>query len=160
MSKKTTRDDLRIFDWVPVFEDIDLGLNATNATVTTKLFDYITRVIITLRFADAATEYTEFLAGSALTNGIFVTVDGKAITPVIKTKGQLMEIGIASTMILDDNDNVRVYQVILDFSAWCGGLGLQIQKVDGNRSLIFDINDDLSSITGLFVANVQGWKAT
>ena len=156
MSKKGLKE-IESIDWVPVHEDLNLGLNATNASVTTKLFDYITQIFITLRYADAAAEYTEFLAGSALTNGLFITVDGRAITPVIKTKGQLLEIGKAS-ILRDDNDNVKVYQVELDFLKWCGNMGVQCKKVDGQRTIVFDINDDLSSITGLFVANVHGWK--
>lgn len=145
------------FHWIPVHDDVDLGLNATNATIDTKKFTVITNVLITLQFADAAVEWTEFLAGSALTNGLFVSLDGVAITATAKTKGQLMEWGKAD-ILAKDNDNTYVIQIELDFAKWCGNLGLQAEGQTGYRDLVVDINDDLSSLTGIFTANVKGWK--
>ena len=149
--------ELEAFDYKPVFEDIDLGLNATNATVSMRLFSYVTQIVITLQFTDAAQEWTEFLAGSALSNGIYITLDGDAIVPTATTKGELMEWGEAYTS-LADNDNCIVVQVVIDFTKWCGNLGLQVASRAADRTLVFDINDDLSSLTGLFTANVKGWK--
>ena len=157
MSKKGI-DEEDIFDWMPVAENLDLGLNATNVEVITKKFDYITEIVITLQFADAAVEWTEFLAGSALTNGLYITIDDEKITPVIKTKGELMEIG-EFVISAKDNDNLYVIQIRLDFLNWCGNMGLQARSATDYKKIIFNIKDDLSSLTGLFTALVKGWRA-
>ena len=155
ISEELKKED---FDYRPVHEDLNLGVNTTNVSVSTIKFDYVTKIIINLLFTDAAVEWTEFLAGSALTNGLFISVDGVAITPVIKTKGQLMEIGKKSVGA-KDNDSAYPIQIILDFMSWCGNMGLQTKTRTGDMDITFDIKDDLSSLTGLFTAQVQGWKA-
>lgn len=158
MSNVTNKEEFEKFDYTPVFEDLNLGVNATNVSVTTRKFDYINRIIINLLFTDATVEWTEFLAGSALTNGLFITVDGVAITPVIKTKGQLFEIG-EQDIGAKDNDSVYPIQIVLDFMKWCGNMGLQTETRTGDMKIVFDINDDLSSLTGLFTAQIHGWKS-
>lgn len=158
MSDITKKEEFENFDYTPVFEDLNLGVNATNVPVITRKFSFITRIIINLLFADAAIEWTEFLAGSALTNGLFISVDGVAITPVIKTKGQLLEIG-EQDIGAKDNDSAYPIQIVLDFMKWCGNMGLQTETRTGDMTIVFDINDDLSSLTGLFTAQIHGWKA-
>ena len=149
--------ELEAFDYKPVYQDINLGLNATNATVSMGLFSYVTQIIITFQMTDAAIEWTEFLAGGALSNGLYITLDDEQITPTAKTKGELCEWGEAYISPAD-NDSCYVIQVVLDFTKWCGNLGLQVASRTKDRSLVFDINDDLSSVTNLITANVKGWK--
>lgn len=160
MSKKGTREELEIFDWVPVYEEINLGVTAQTLDVTTQLFDYITRIRIMLNHSDAAIEWTEFAAGGALTNGFYIMVDGRQVSPTIKTKAQLGNLGelFISPTDLDAATVSYVLTAIIDYSKICSTLGIQIQKPAGNRTVQIVIGDDMSGLTGVLTAVVEGWK--
>ena len=158
MSKKSSREYLDIFDWVPVNQNIDLGVTAQTLSVTTSLFDYITYMTITYARTDAAIEWSEFEAGSALTNGITFYIDGVQFGKTINTVAELAELG-ELYISPADNDSMYLIQVKIDFTKICSNLGLQTQTADGDRTIDIVIGDDTSGATTILTLNVFGWKA-
>ena len=159
MSKK--QQELEIFDWVPVYEEIDLGVTAQTLSATVKSFDVITRISIMFNHSDAAIEWTEFAAGGALTNGFYLMVDGRQASPTIKTKAQLGNFGdlFISPTDLDAATVSYVLQAVKDFTKVCFPLGgIQTKKSSGDRTVQFVIGDDMSGLTGVLTAVVEGWK--
>ena len=153
--------EIEKFDWINVSETIDLGVTAQTIDVTVKNFDMITRISIMFNHSDAAMEWTEFAAGGALTNGFYLIVDGKEQSATIKTKAQLANFGdlFISPTDLDAATVSYVLQAVKDLTKVCYPLGgIAAKKIDGYRKVQFVIGDDMSGLTGVLTAVVEGWR--
>ena len=161
MSNRVDRRFDEMWDWVPVSEHINMGVTAQTIEVTVGFFDYITSILLMYNMADGAIEWTEFLVGGALTNGIQFMVDGRPLGPLIKTLADFAAFGIVfvSPTDLDAGTVSYIFQAEMDLRKVCGtNLGMQIQKAAGDRKLSIVIGDDCSGASTILTANIYGWK--
>ncbi len=140
--------------------DVD-GSPAVNVAVSASTFDYITRVILNLRFADAAVEWSVFAAeATALTNGWFMYYDGAPLFSAspIKDNGDFFNIGYDVDLVADAAGTPN--QVLT--ARW------SFDKMSPHGLAMWDgetfgatIQDDLSVLASIdsFEAFVEGWKA-
>ena len=167
MSKeeKQIQEALDRFDWLPVFEVLELDVNfaaATEVNVTEKKFDYITQIRFIQVVSDAAMEWTEFAEGvAALTNGFYMHIDGVQLGSKIKTAEDFAKLGTAR-YTRSDADAVKVAyirQAEVDFTKMTPQkLGILMRKPDGAYRSFGVVGADDMSASVKFQAIVTGFK--
>ena len=161
MSRQNRKQLVENFDYVPVSEVINLGVSAQTLSVATREFDYITKARIMYNPSDAAIEWTEFLAGAALTNGFFFKIDGVQFGATVKTKADLGSLGelFVSPSDLDAATVSYILVCVIDFLKITGNMGIQTESNVGDRTIDIVIGDDMSGATGVLTLVVEGWKS-
>jgi len=156
MSKveKRKEKDLPLFDYLPVFDEIDLDVDLSTAAAVslTKKFDYITQVIINYTTSDAAVDQSTEPGWT----GLQIRLDDE----VLFTFSNIVNLYLMGEVRqYEDDNNIVTYQTILDFTKCTpGGLGLQIEKAAaGDRVFDFYGQDDMTGATR-FRATVMGYR--
>ena len=148
---------------LPVMETLDLlvdGAPAVNVPVAGD-YDYIARVIMTLRFDTSTLTWTEFGDETALTNGFFMVYNGinLGVDATVKNNGDLFRYGYDVNIEADQVAVAnRVVSARWSFNKWTPhGLGMW----DAKDSFWFRIQDDMTALTTVdeLSATIQGWKA-
>ncbi len=140
--------------------DID-GDPAVNVGVPAATFDYITRVILNLRFADAAVEWAVFAAeATALTNGFFMYYDSVPLfsaSPIVDN-GDFFNIGYDVDLVADAAGTPnQVLSARWSFDKMSPhGLAMWDGETFG-----FTLQDDMTTLASIdsFEVFVEGWQA-
>jgi len=145
-------------------EVLDLKVDgdpAVEVNVPANTFDMITRVVVSLRFADAAVEWDKFAnEASALTNGWFLHHDGQAMFEAspIKDNGDFYNIGFDVNLVADGagtpNQVLTARWSFDKMSPW--GLPAWSGEIFGAT-----VQDDMTVLAtiGELEVFVQGWVA-
>nr|BDI55282.1 MAG: hypothetical protein [uncultured archaeon] len=131
--------------------DLDVDLSTPAAVATVKTFDYIARVRLIYTVSDAAI----LVATEPGWTGLQLRFGGKVIF-TFKNIVDLYTIGEVITY--EDDDNIRTFHCTLDFTKLTpGGLGLQMEQVEGKKKFDFYGQDDMTGATR-FRAVVEGYR--
>lgn len=165
MSKEELEKALERFDYIPVFQTLELDTNfaaPTEVNVTAKNFDFITGIRFVQVVADAAMEWTEFAeAVAALTNGYYMHIDSVQLGPTVKTAEDLAKLGDMKYSA-SDADAVKVAyirQVTIDFTKMTPQrLGIMMRRPDGHYRSFGVVGQDDMTASVKFQAIVEGYK--
>ena len=145
--------DKYAFYYEVVIDEIDLDLDKSTAAAISlsKRFDYITRVRLIYTVSDASV----LVATEPGWTGLQIRLDSQ----VLFTFSNIMNLyTIGEVLTYEDDDNVTTFHVTLDFVKFTpGGLGLQMEKEAGKRTLDFYGQDDMTGATR-FRAVVEGYN--
>lgn len=147
---------------IPVFETLDLLVDGSPAVFVevSSTFDFISRVIMTMRFPTSTLSYLEFGEDTALTNGFYMSYNGTTIGDLdpVKNNGDFFRFGydvaIASDAVATPN---KILSARWSFNKWNPhGLAMWDQEDFG-----FYVQDDMTALTTVseLKATVQGWRA-
>lgn len=146
------------------FETLDLavdGAPAVDVLTTAGKFDVISRVIMTLRFADAAVEWAVFAAeATALTNGFYLQYDGVGLETIntIKDNGDFFNIGYDVTLVADAAGTPnQILAARWSFKEKILPHGL---KMWDGETFGFKVQDDMTVLASLdsLEATVEGYR--
>ncbi len=135
------------------FETLDLvvdGTSPVDVLTTAGKFDVISRVIMILRFADAAVEWAVFAAEiAALTNGFYLQYGGQGLDTInpIKDNGDFFNIGYDVTLVKDAAGTPnQILSARWSFKQRILPWGL---KMWDGETFGFKVQDDMTGLTSI-----------
>lgn len=146
-----------LFVKMPVIEHLSLDVDGSAGAIEVvpqKNYKRISRIIFHLEWLAAQIIFTNFMAGSALTNGLNLLYEGRELLNVpIKTITGFSEYAY-DTRVTQDGSGTKVNQLVsrLSFTKFTNDQGLVI---DSRRTFKFTVSDNLSG-TAIHVV-VEGW---
>lgn len=150
---------------LPIAKKLDLTVNGSGTPVSVSVsvddYTYITRLIWKFEFADNTIEWTNFGAGSALTNGINVFYHQSNIFPqAIKSNSDFFDYGYDVNLQKDGAATPgNVLSARWSFDKWVPhGLGMW-----NSEAFSIQIADDLRTVTRTDITSlfciIEGWKS-